>query len=289
MASHPFTWYSIHMGKTGNLRTRGGKKVTNILAHISETVQQLGIKDGSMSLIFENAFPIFGKRIFGGFKFWEARWMLMETLVRRKIDLSAGKRRSVRLVDIGCGSGDLIFAMREYAKQKGINLACVGVDIDPDAIQFANQLKKERKDMGVLFLVGDLLSKSVEWSGTTKSLTSFLNKWGNPDIVVAEGVVEWLDEKEKALDNLLSLGSDSVVVLTTTDTVLDNLLPWILMNIVRLSGSKGHRGIRRDVFDNLAKRLCGKRGYIPHLEMVEVKNLRGSFMVLDAVKKCSNC
>lgn len=70
-------------------------------------------------------------------------------LINVSVFLSLMRPAPARVVEFGCGTGwlSLIFAERGYE--------VVGVDISPDAIALANQLRDDRKLTGATFQVGD--------------------------------------------------------------------------------------------------------------------------------------
>jgi SAM-dependent methyltransferase len=47
------------------------------------------------------------------------------------------KEKPLTLVDVGCGYGDLLRAIRRWSRRRGLDLNLVGVDLNPDTIRIA--------------------------------------------------------------------------------------------------------------------------------------------------------
>lgn len=61
-----------------------------------------------------------------------------------KISISAFKRmangkQSIRLVDLGCGGGDIMMEMAKWARKKGIKASFIGIDANPHIIEYAKK------------------------------------------------------------------------------------------------------------------------------------------------------
>jgi 2-polyprenyl-3-methyl-5-hydroxy-6-metoxy-1,4-benzoquinol methylase len=64
--------------------------------------------------------------------------------------LNGGKEISV--CEIGCGGGDNLNAIYQWALKKGIDIKCLGIDINPECIAYA---KKNREIPDAHFIVSD--------------------------------------------------------------------------------------------------------------------------------------
>lgn len=64
--------------------------------------------------------------------------------------------RPLRVVDLGCGGGDLICHLHQKAKKKGINLEFIGIDKNPNTLQYARE--KTVNNDSIQFLEADILS-----------------------------------------------------------------------------------------------------------------------------------
>lgn len=51
----------------------------------------------------------------------------------------ARNRKSIRLVDLGCGGGDIMMEMAKWARKKKIDASFVGIDANPHIIQYAQE------------------------------------------------------------------------------------------------------------------------------------------------------
>jgi 2-polyprenyl-3-methyl-5-hydroxy-6-metoxy-1,4-benzoquinol methylase len=47
------------------------------------------------------------------------------------------QKKSISVVDVGCGSGDMLRRIRKWAVRKGLSLDLVGIDANPSIIQYA--------------------------------------------------------------------------------------------------------------------------------------------------------
>ena len=129
MVHHPFTWYALHISRTGVLRDRKGNVVQNPIGYGLKILKKYGLKDGLKSLIFENVFPITGKRIlYRKFKLFEKRWETMENVLSKKIQKT--KKKRLMVFDIGCGAGGVLFAFQQ------VNWQVAGVDFGEEYLEY---------------------------------------------------------------------------------------------------------------------------------------------------------
>jgi len=61
-------------------------------------------------------------------------------------------RRNITICEIGCGGGDNMKVICKWAKKNNIEVKYIGVDINPDCIQYA---KENCKGMEIKFIVSD--------------------------------------------------------------------------------------------------------------------------------------
>lgn len=66
-----------------------------------------------------------------------SRW---ESLFKAYIAPLGNQRRELHLLDIGCGGGDLCLKFADWASEAGIRIQITGIDPDPRAIEFTEQL-----------------------------------------------------------------------------------------------------------------------------------------------------
>lgn len=62
--------------------------------------------------------------------------------------------RSISLLDVGCGYGDLLRSIRRWARRRGIAIALRGVDVNPQTIRIARAATDERDRID--FAVADI-------------------------------------------------------------------------------------------------------------------------------------
>lgn len=53
--------------------------------------------------------------------------------------LLSDRQRLWRIVDIGCGGGDTLYALAHWARCRGLHLELTGVDLKPECLEFARQ------------------------------------------------------------------------------------------------------------------------------------------------------
>jgi SAM-dependent methyltransferase len=63
--------------------------------------------------------------------------------------------RPLRLLDAGCGYGDLLRAIRRWTDRRGLRIELLGVDLNPETIRAAKAAS--RADERIDFAVGDIL------------------------------------------------------------------------------------------------------------------------------------
>lgn len=53
---------------------------------------------------------------------------------------SQAKEKTIKIIDIGCGNGDMLRALAKYAQAKNIKMALLGIDANPFTISYAEKL-----------------------------------------------------------------------------------------------------------------------------------------------------
>lgn len=76
-------------------------------------------------------------------------------LAREIRKLIPKKQNSLTLLDIGCGSGEVLCQMANYFKRQGLIVKAMGIDINPHSIEVANKNAKLTKSP-VEFFVADV-------------------------------------------------------------------------------------------------------------------------------------
>jgi SAM-dependent methyltransferase len=64
----------------------------------------------------------------------------------------------LRVVDVGCGDGDMLRRIHAWAAKRGVPVALTGIDLNPDAIRAAKEATSPAQR--IQWIVGDALSNS---------------------------------------------------------------------------------------------------------------------------------
>jgi len=72
----------------------------------------------------------------------------------------AGSGETLRIVDVGSGGGDMLRRVAEWARQRGVKVELVGVDLNPYAARAAKELS--HRDDGIRWVKGDAFSLEPE-------------------------------------------------------------------------------------------------------------------------------
>jgi SAM-dependent methyltransferase len=112
--------------------------------------------------------------------------------------LMTEKKKVYHIVDLGCGSGDLLRYIADWAFKRRINIKLTGVDVQPGAISYLK----------------DKSSGYPEISGVTADYRSYLNGHSGMDIIVCSLFCHHLNNGELPwLLNKLNMQSDSGFVI----------------------------------------------------------------------------
>jgi SAM-dependent methyltransferase len=65
----------------------------------------------------------------------------------------------LRLVDVGCGDGDMLRRIHAWTAKRGVSVALTGIDLNPDAIRAAREATPPT--LRINWVVGDVLSNTV--------------------------------------------------------------------------------------------------------------------------------
>ncbi len=52
----------------------------------------------------------------------------------------SSKEKVIRIVDLGCGNGDMLRRLHDFGKKKGYSFELVGIDANPDSVAYAREL-----------------------------------------------------------------------------------------------------------------------------------------------------
>ena len=69
-------------------------------------------------------------------------------------------QKEIKLIDIGCGGGDILIYMAKWARKNGINLKLIGIDANPNIIQYAEKHCQDYSEIS--FMALDIFSKEFQ-------------------------------------------------------------------------------------------------------------------------------
>jgi hypothetical protein len=67
------------------------------------------------------------------------------------------KEKELRIVDVGCGHGDILRDVAKFGRKHQYKMTLVGVDANPTAIEYANELSKDFPELS--FVTQDIFSE----------------------------------------------------------------------------------------------------------------------------------
>lgn len=70
------------------------------------------------------------------------------------------KEQELTIVDIGCGHGDILRDVAKFGRKKGYKMKLLGVDANPTAIEYANELSTEFPEL--TFITEDIFSNDFK-------------------------------------------------------------------------------------------------------------------------------
>jgi 2-polyprenyl-3-methyl-5-hydroxy-6-metoxy-1,4-benzoquinol methylase len=73
-------------------------------------------------------------------------WPVIDWLRRATKD--ARKEKALTLVDVGCGDGDLLRAIRRWARKRGLTIRLIGIDLNHETIRIAQMATGAADDIG---------------------------------------------------------------------------------------------------------------------------------------------
>ena len=91
------------------------------------------------------------------------RWLggnLVTVNSLKKILKNHPKEQELSIVDIGCGHGDILRDVAKFGRKNGYSMKLLGVDANPTAIEYANELSTEFHELS--FKTEDIFSKEFK-------------------------------------------------------------------------------------------------------------------------------
>jgi SAM-dependent methyltransferase len=105
------------------------------------------------------------------------------------VDSMPASAAPLRIVDVGCGYGDMLRRIDAWAGRRGIAVALTGIDLNPDAIRAAREATSPKQRID--WLVGDALSDHPTGDTDVVLSTLLTHHLPNPQIVRFLG---WMEE-----------------------------------------------------------------------------------------------
>jgi 2-polyprenyl-3-methyl-5-hydroxy-6-metoxy-1,4-benzoquinol methylase len=107
----------------------------------------------------------------------------LETLLERR----EGKEK-LYITEIGCGGGDNLRVIKNYAAANGISVRLTGVDINPECIHYANSLSDNE---GIEFIEADYLHYTPAQEPDIIFSSLFCHHFSEPELV---WMVKWMKQ-----------------------------------------------------------------------------------------------
>jgi SAM-dependent methyltransferase len=95
----------------------------------------------------------------------------------------------ISICEIGCGGGDNLAAICKWAKKKSIEISCIGIDINPECIQFA---KDKNAGLPIKFICADYKEGLVNENKPAIIFSSlFCHHFSDEELT---GMMNWMKE-----------------------------------------------------------------------------------------------
>src|SRR5258708_21726854 len=78
-------------------------------------------------------------------------WPVIDWLRRATKD--APKEAALTLVDVGCGYGDLLRAIRRWARKRGLTIRLIGLDLNCETIRIAQKVTEDADEIDKCVMV----------------------------------------------------------------------------------------------------------------------------------------
>ena len=78
----------------------------------------------------------------------------------KKLIQNQPKNKTIKIIDLGCGHGDILRDLAKYGRKKGYAFQLIGIDANPDAVEYANELSTEYPELS--FQAVDIFSSDFK-------------------------------------------------------------------------------------------------------------------------------
>ena len=130
--------------------------------------------------------------------------------------------QSIRIVDLACGSGDVLIQLTQRLRKKYEKVETLGIDMSPFAIAQAQSLAVQRKIQDVDFRVGEVLKDPLPT---------------DCDIIISSLFLHHLETEkvQQLLHEAAQAARIGIVISDLKRTKLGWLLAWIVARVITLS------------------------------------------------------
>jgi trans-aconitate methyltransferase len=166
--------------------------------------------------------------------------------------------RPVRLLDIGCGYGDMLRHIERWAAQRGVRMELIGADINPNAIRAAREATPAGS--AIQWVLGDACTSNETQNAELVTSCGVFHHLSDAEIV---RMLQWMDSTAKLGWYVTDLHRQAV-----SYHVFDVLMrgPW-WQRFIRPDGLRSIlRSFRREDWE----RLCAAAGLDLRLVRIEV-------------------
>jgi len=100
----------------------------------------------------------------------------------KKLLYKQTKTKTITIIDLGCGHGDILRDVAKFGRKNKYNFKLVGVDANPDAIEYARELSKDYSELS--FETIDIFSEDFKKQTYDVVLcTLFLHHFKNDQLI----------------------------------------------------------------------------------------------------------
>lgn len=172
------------------------------------------------------------------------RWL--DRILRKPA--AANPQRTVRLVDVGCGYGDMLRRIEGWTHRRGIRVELIGADINPNAIRAAHEATPAGSR--IRWVLGDACTVPETQEVDLVTSCGVFHHLTEPEIV---RLLQWMDSTAAISWYVTDLQRSA-----TSYRVFDLLMrgPWWQ----RFIRPDGLRSIRRSFLPEDWVRLCAQAG-----------------------------
>jgi SAM-dependent methyltransferase len=89
--------------------------------------------------------------------------------------------RPVRILDVGCGYGDTLRRIEVWARERHVNVALTGIDLNPDAIAIAEEATP--RGSSIRWIAGDVFARGADEVADVVMSSLFTHHLSDADVV----------------------------------------------------------------------------------------------------------